>query len=84
MKGIKKMKVIYHEKYIELIPENNYIANLEETDVYKGICGKNINPDDYKDISDEKAEEIFKKQQEEEIEEEDIEEDIDNQDENII
>lgn len=72
------MQVIYHEKYIELIPSGNYISNLEETEAYKGLCGKNINPDDYKDISDEKAEEILKKQQEEENQ------DIDNQGENII
>lgn len=71
------MKIIYHEKYIELIPAENYISNLEETEVYKGLCGKNINPDDYKDISDEKAEEILKKQQEEN-------QNIDNQGENII
>lgn len=72
------MKVVYHEKYIELIPAENYISNLEETEAYKGLCGKNINPNDYKDISDEKAEKILKKQQEEENQ------DIDNQGENII
>lgn len=60
------MQVIYHEKYIELIPAENYISDLAETEAYKGLCGKNINPDDYKDITDEKAEEILKKQEEEE------------------
>ena len=72
------MQVIHHEKYIELIPSENYISDLAETEAYKGLCGKNINPEDYKDISDEKAEEIFRKQQEEENQ------DIDNQGENII
>ncbi len=51
--------------YIELIPKNTYLTNLEETEIYKRLCGKNINPDDYKDITDEKAEEILRKQEEE-------------------
>lgn len=55
------MKAIYHEKYIELIPAENYISDLAETEAYKGLCGKNINPDDYKDITDEEAEIIIKR-----------------------
>lgn len=58
------MKVIYHEKYIELIPSENYISDLVETEAYKGLCGKNINPDDYKDITDEEAEIIIKRNEE--------------------
>lgn len=76
------MQVIYHEKYIELIPAENYISDLAETEAYKGLCGKNINPDNYKDISDEKAEEIFRKQEEmnniEEEESIEIEEGVEN------
>jgi len=70
------MQVINYGDYIEIIPENTYLTDLEETELFEGICGK-VNPADYKDISDEKAEEIFKKQEEEN-------QDIDNQGENII
>lgn len=73
------MKVVYHEKYIELIPAESYISDLAETEAYKGLCGKNINPDSYKDITDEEAEEIKKRLFLEEYEEE-----IDINGENII
>lgn len=53
------MKIVNHEKFTELIPENKYITNIEETDVMEGICGKNLNPADYKDISDEEAEKLL-------------------------
>ena len=56
-----KMTEKNHTHYIELIPDGHYISNLEETEVYEGICGKNLNINDYKDISDEKAEEIMHK-----------------------
>ena len=55
------MDTIDNGTYIELIPKNTYLTDLEETDVYKRICGKNINPDDYKDITDEEAEIIIKR-----------------------
>ena len=58
------MDTIDNGTYIELIPKNTYLTDLEETDVYKRICGKNINPDDYKDITDEKAEIIIKRNEE--------------------
>lgn len=53
------MKVITNEKFTELIPENKYITNIEETEICEGLCGKNINPADYKDISDEEAEKLL-------------------------
>ena len=55
------MSVIYHNNYIEIVPENNYITDLDETAVFEGICGKNLNVDSYKDITDEEAEEILKR-----------------------
>lgn len=55
------MDTVNNGTYIELIPKNIYLTDLEETDVYKRICGKNINPDDYKDITDEEAEIIIKR-----------------------
>ena len=55
------MKINKTEKFIELIPENKYITDLNENNVFEGICGKNINPDDYKDISDARAQEILKR-----------------------
>lgn len=58
------MDTINNGTYIELIPKNTYLTDLEETDVYKRICGKNINPDDYKDITDEEAEIIIKRNEE--------------------
>lgn len=58
------MDTIDNGTYIELIPKNTYLTDLEETDVYKRICGKNINPDDYKDITDEEAEIIIKRNEE--------------------
>lgn len=58
------MDTINNGIYIELIPKNTYLTDLEETDVYKRICGKNINPDGYKDITDEEAEIIIKRNEE--------------------
>lgn len=58
------MDTVNNGIYIELIPKNTYLTDLEETDVYKRICGKNINPDDYKDITDEEAEIIIKRNEE--------------------
>ena len=55
------MKINKTEKFIELIPENKYITDLYERNVFEGICGKNINPNDYKDISDEEAEKLLKR-----------------------
>lgn len=55
------MQIIQYENYIELKPDKKYLTNKEETDVMEGICGKNINPDDYKDISDARAQEILKR-----------------------
>jgi hypothetical protein len=70
------MNIVNNGTYLELIPENAYLTDLNETVFFERICGKNINPDDYKDISDEEAEEIFKKQEEEESVE--IEEGVEN------
>lgn len=58
------MDTVNNGIYIELIPKNTYLTDFEETDVYKRICGKNINPDDYKDITDEEAEIIIKRNEE--------------------
>lgn len=55
------MDIVNNGIYLELIPKNTYLTDLEETDVYKRICGKNINPDNYKDITDEEAEIIIKR-----------------------
>lgn len=53
------MKITKNEHFTELIPENKYITNIEETEICEGICGKNLNPADYKDITDEQAQEIL-------------------------
>lgn len=58
------MDIVNNGIYLELIPKNTYLTDLEETDVYKRICGKNINPDDYKDITDEEAVIIIKRNEE--------------------
>ena len=55
------MKKIVYEKYEELIPEDNYIADIEETFVCEGLCAKYIDESLYKDVSDEKAIEIMEK-----------------------
>jgi len=54
------MQVINYGDYIEIIPENTYLTDLEETELFEGICGK-VNPANYKDITDEKAEIIIKR-----------------------
>lgn len=51
------MQVIYYEHYVKIIPENHYITDLEESDIMEGVCG-NVDPANYKDITDEEAEEI--------------------------
>lgn len=53
------MKILKNEHFTELIPENKYITNIEETEICEGICGKNLNPADYKDITGEQAQEIL-------------------------
>jgi hypothetical protein len=53
------MKILKNEHFTELIPENKYITNIEETEIMEGICGKDLNPADYKDITDEQAQEIL-------------------------
>lgn len=64
------MQVIDYGDYIEIIPENTYLTDLDETDLFEGICGK-INPANYKDITDEEAEEIRKRLFPEEYEDND-------------
>lgn len=62
------MKKIIYEKYEELIPEDNYISDIEETFVCEGLCAKHIDESQYKDVSDDKAIEIMEKINKEENE----------------
>ena len=62
------MKKIVHENYEELIPEDNYIADIEESFVCEGLCAKHIDESQYKDVTDDEAIEIMKKIQEDEEE----------------
>lgn len=66
------MQKIVYEKHEELIPENTYLTDLEESDVYTLICAKHIDESLYKDITDEEAEIIIKRNtpEDEEINEE--------------
>ena len=55
------MQKIIYEKHEELIPANNYLTDLEETFVCKGLSAKHIDENMYKDITDEEAEAIMEK-----------------------
>lgn len=59
------MVKIQYEHYQELLPAENYIADIEEENVFEKLCAKYIDETQYKDISDEKAEEIINKQNQE-------------------
>ena len=59
----------------QLIPDNTYITDLEETFITKGIIANHIDESQYKDITDEEAEIILARIR---GNEEDNEEDNDN------
>ena len=53
------MQKITYENHEELLPDNNYLTDLEESDAYTLICAKHIDETQYKDITDEEAERII-------------------------
>lgn len=69
------MKITKNEHFTEILPENKYLTNKEETEVFVGICGKELNPENYKDISDEMAQEILNRLSNEEKQESEVLED---------
>lgn len=62
------MQKIFYEHYEELIPENHYITDLEESGIFERLCAKHIDESQYKDITDEEAEIIIEKLNKEENE----------------
>lgn len=60
------MQLIQHNGFQELKPRYKYIADINETSVFEGLCATEINIKEYKDISADKAEEILKKIEENE------------------
>lgn len=62
-----------HEHFEEILPKYTYITNLEETELYTGLCAKHLDETQFKDVTDEEAEEIRKRIEEvDENEENDI------------
>lgn len=55
------MQKIIYEHYEELIPENHYITDLEESGIFERLCAKHIDESQYKDITDEEAKAIIEK-----------------------
>lgn len=55
------MVKIQYEHYEELLPAENYLADIEETCVFEKLCAKHIDETQYKDITDEEAEIIKNK-----------------------
>lgn len=55
-------KMVY-EHHEELIPDDKYISDLDETFVCEGLSATHIDETQYKDISAEKAQEIINKQE---------------------
>lgn len=56
------MQKIIHEYFEELIPEYTYIIDINENELYMGLCAKHIDESQYKDITDEEAEAILNKE----------------------
>lgn len=57
------MVIITQGKRMRIIGQN-YFTDEFETCVYQELQGRNLNPNDYHDITDEEAEEIEKRNQE--------------------
>lgn len=56
---------IQYEHYEELLPAENYIADINEENVFEKLCAKHIDELQYKDVTDEEAEMIMNKQNQE-------------------